>query len=314
MLKRVILNILKILFAVGIIYWLVQNDKLSYKETRKLFTSSQIIIAVIPLYLLQLLIVSRRWQILLQLKSKHLNLKRIVMIQWIGLLFSSVLPGAVTGDLIKLRYVKKLDESLSAKFLVLSAFLDRLFGLVALLLISGFSSLIYYSDLVSLSSEMPKMIVVNFLLLIASFMVIAIFLIPHSLIDSISRIMPIKKLSKLIESLKLIHIEKSKIAKLLMMSVFSQLLIILCFHLINYSFYQTSIRIRDLATIIPLGIITTAIPISPSGLGVGHLAFQKLFSFINQTNGATLFNNFWIIFLLMNLIGVIPYIFSKQRK
>lgn len=310
--KKIINNILKLLLAVAIIYWLIQNGKLDPKSALKLFSNFSVLIPVVALLLLQIFIASYRWKTLLQIKSEKItDAKRIFLIQWIGQFFSSALPGAVTGDIIKLGYVKKMDESLSRKFLLLSVFLDRLIGLIGLLLISGISSLIFYSDLINLSPEMNKIVLINFLLLMCSLGAIGFFFLPDYFIDKLKRIIKVQKIVDLLERFKSVKIGKVSFIKLLILSSISHVLAILAFHLINQDFYESAIRLQDLFTIIPIGQVAIAIPISPAGLGVGHLAYQKLFSFINQSNGATLFNNFWILTLMVNILGFIPYIFYR---
>ena len=81
---------------------------------------------------------------------------------------------------------------------------------------------------------------------------------------------------------------------------------ILAFFTITSPFYGTQINFLDIFSIVPIGMIITAIPISPGGLGVGHAAFEKLFQYFYVMNGANLFNIFWIIFIFNNLLGVIP--------
>lgn len=315
LMKKYVHHFFKITLAILIIYWLLQKGKLDPQMALDLFLNSPVLIPALILSLLQIFITSHRWKILLQVRSTRLNKPmEIFLIQWIGQLFSSALPGVVTGDLIKLSYVKKIDDNLSKKFLLLTVFLDRLIGLFGLLLVSGISSLIFYKHLISLSEEMYKVILVNFSLLICSLLGIGLFFLPHALIDSIKKIIKIKKISDTLELFKSFRINKTTLTKLIILSSLTHILGIIVFHIINLNFYETSIKIQDLMTIIPIGQIAVAIPISPAGLGVGHLAYQKLFSFINIKNGATLFNNFWILCLFVNLIGVIPYLFIKYAN
>jgi len=63
---------------------------------------------------------------------------------------------------------------------------------------------------------------------------------------------------------------------------------------------------------IPIGLMTLALPVAPSGLGVGHAIFQKLFELSAITNGASLFNLYFVVCLVVNIFGVIPYLTSKR--
>jgi len=54
------------------------------------------------------------------------------------------------------------------------------------------------------------------------------------------------------------------------------------------------------------------LPISPAGLGVGHVAFDRLFSMIGLHDGATVFNVYLIGQLTPCLLGVIPYLALRR--
>ena len=311
--KKIINNLLKLALAIGIIYWLIRNGKLDPESALKLFSNFSILIPVLIILIFQIFITSIRWKALLNIKSNKIQkYNRIFLIQWIGQFFSSALPGAVTGDIIKLGYIKKMDETLSRKYLFLSVLLDRVIGLIGLLLISGISSIIYYNDLMKLNTEMHNIVMINLLLLLGGLFGIGLFCLPASFIDKVKEIIKIKKITELLDGLKSIRISKTLFIKLLLLSSFSQILAIFVFHLINKDFYESTVRLQDLLTIIPIGQLAIAIPISPAGLGVGHLAYQKLFSFIHQSNGATLFNNFWLLTLSVNILGFIPYVFLPR--
>ena len=60
--------------------------------------------------------------------SERYSFIAILKTHWIGLFFNSILPGAVTGDLIKLAYKKQIDPKLSKTFFLGTVFLDRLVG------------------------------------------------------------------------------------------------------------------------------------------------------------------------------------------
>ncbi len=41
----------------------------------------------------------------------------------------------------------------------------------------------------------------------------------------------------------------------------------------------------SLFSIFPIGMLLTALPLAPGGLGVGHLAFEKLYQLIGLSEG-----------------------------
>jgi len=68
----------------------------------------------------------------------------------------------------------------------------------------------------------------------------------------------------------------------------------------------------DLATVYPLGMLTMMVPISYSGIGVGHVAFERLFALLGMTGGATAFNVFLIGQTAPCLLGVFPYLALRR--
>jgi uncharacterized membrane protein YbhN (UPF0104 family) len=67
-----------------------------------------------------------------------------------------------------------------------------------------------------------------------------------------------------------------------------------------------------LAPIFPFGILVTALPLAPGGLGVGHAAFDRLFSMVGLPGGANVFNVYVLTQLVLNLLGVFPYLYMKS--
>ena len=65
--------------------------------------------------------------------------------------------------------------------------------------------------------------------------------------------------------------------------------------------------------IMPIGFISVAIPISPGGIGVGHVAFESLYSIVGISGGANIFNLFLITQLMINLLGGIVYLVYKRK-
>jgi hypothetical protein len=75
----------------------------------------------------------------------------------------------------------------------------------------------------------------------------------------------------------------------------------------------TNFEVALLAPIFPFGILVTAIPLAPGGLGVGHAAFDKLFSLVGLPGGANVFNVYVLSQLFLNLLGIFPYLSLKTK-
>lgn len=309
----------KFLVAGALIGWLVNSGKLDFSLIQKLVSDSHNWIYAILLFIIQVNLSSFRWRALLKTKSKaKLPFLKLINLTWIGQFFNTFLPGAVTGDLIKLVYARDLDKSLPKTFLVMTAFIDRLLGLVGLIFLTGIFSLLNSDEMIALSPKMKTLLTFNGFLFIGSIVFIVSLFLPvklQNLILEISLKVPIigKKLRKTFEQVWTIGKDKKAVLGGVVLSCILQFANIVVFWLVTQPFLEVAVPVGQLFTFIPIGLITTAIPISPAGLGVGHLIFDELYKLVNISGGASLFNLYFVVTVGTNLFGVIPYLLSKKH-
>lgn len=313
-------TLLKFTFAAALMYWLIMSGKLDLSLVNKSIQHGPQWIFAILLIFSQNGLATLRYKLLLETKiKKPLSFFLVFKINYIGQFFSAILPGAVTGDLIKLIYVKKLDKHFTKTFLITTALLDRIIGLTGLLFLAGFFSLIYFSEITALSPEISSVIFVNLLLFGGAVLFLGILVAPYSFQLKIAYL--VKKIPligiKLFSILEQVFALREK-RKVLFFSFLISILIhvtsIFSFWIITSPFYSTNLPLGYAFTVIPVGLIATAIPLSPGGLGVGHVLFANLFSFVNIQNGASLFNLFFLCNFINNSLGLIPYVLIGKEK
>jgi len=236
---------------------------------------------------------------------------------WIGMFFNTFLPGAISGDLVKLVYAKDLDSSFSKTFLVLTALLDRIMGLMGLIVIMGLMSLLSLAfaqhDLPTLQRFLPF----NILLFSGAIVFIGCLFAPKRLQ---SKAIPLfekipvlgEHLAKTLEQTWRIGASKKLVVFTLLLSTLIQFGTVLAFWLLTFPFYETHVPFLTLFTFIPIGLISIAVPISPAGLGVGHFVFEGLFKLAGVSGGASLFNIYFMAIIGLNFLGIIPYLAHKK--
>ena len=312
-------TLLKMLFAGLLLSWLIQSGKLDLTLIRKSFETGPQWFMAFALLVTVCFIGALRYKILLETKGKKpLRFFDVLRLNYIGIFFSSVLPGAVTGDLIKLVYIKKLDSHFTKTFLVTSALLDRILGLSGLLFLAGSFSLIYFKEVISLSPQIGHIILVNLFLFLGTLIFLIVLIAPHKIqkifIHFFDRVPFVgKKISELLHQVFELREKKLSILKCFLLSILAQFLSILAFWIISSPFYSGHLPLPYVFTFIPVGLIAMAIPISPGGLGVGHVLFANLFSLVNITNGASLFNLFYLCSLAQSSLGLIPYLMIGKK-
>ncbi|MBI3097068.1 MAG: flippase-like domain-containing protein [Planctomycetes bacterium] len=88
------------------------------------------------LFIIPIVVDIWRWQILLRVQGIAVGFWRALQLTWIGLFASAFLPGITGGDVVKAVLVARSTHSRRTAA-VLSVFLDRVVGLVALAFLAG---------------------------------------------------------------------------------------------------------------------------------------------------------------------------------
>lgn len=310
--------VLKFIFAISLIIWLVDSGRLDFGLVKRALTENPWWPLALLLLIFDSFLSSVRWRALLHSHSKKtLSIFEVFKITWIGMFFNTFLPGSVSGDLVKLVYAKDLDTSLSKTFLVLTALLDRVLGLMGLIFVMGamglLSVLFAQHNLPTLQRFLPF----NMALFAAALFFIGCLFAPkkiQSRVISIFQKIPLlgEHLSNTLQQTWRIGASKKLVFFALFLSSLIQFGGVLVFWLLTSPFFETNIPFLTLFTFIPIGLISTAIPISPAGLGVGHFVFEGLFKLVGVSGGASLFNIFFMAVVSVNFLGLIPYILHKK--
>lgn len=312
-------TVIKFIFAIGIISYLVMSGKLDFTLLMEAIDKDTWWWLALLLLMAQAALSSVRWKWLLESgSSKKLPILSLIKLTWIGLFFSSVLPGAVTGDIIKLVYARDLNPDLSRTFLVMSALVDRVLGLIGLILLTGIFTLMNVDSLEALSPRMSAVIHFNGALFLCALIFLASLFAPvriQSLILKFCTYIPLlgERVAKTFSEIWVMGSNKIAIIKCLLLSLLLQFNAVFCFWLLTMPFYGKELPLDMAFAFIPIGLISVAIPISPGGLGVGHVIFETLFGYVGIPQGASLFNIFFFALLFINLLGFIPYVLSSKK-
>jgi len=318
MLKTIFINILKLLVAAALIGWLLTSGKLDFKLLASLKHHPITVGLAVVLSIINFGFVSYRWRSILMARSTvEIPLPGMLKITWIGQFFSSVLPGSVSGDLVKILYVQRYEKTFSKQFLFASILIDRLMGLSGLIILVGISSLCFSSHILENAPAMEPLLKINYLMVFAVLLSITLFMYWHQFIRGVLVSLGSKFLPKLFERIislwdDLVLI-RTRMVKAVAYSVVIQLMGVVVFWSLIYPFVGEKMDFVQALAFIPLGLMALALPIAPSGLGVGHAIFQKLFEYSGIDNGASLFNIYFVVTLVVNVLGVIPYLISKRE-
>lgn len=308
---------LKFSFAGILCYWLFKNGKLDFNLLIQAFHSGYLWVWGAIILTSRLFICALRFKLLLDTKSNHpTSYVKVFSFDAIGNLFSLVIPA---GDFVRFIYFKDLDAKLTSGVIASLITLDRLIGLLGLVALASFVSLAQYKLLMEMSPKIITLVFFN----VALFISVSLFMFfifspwfPKKKISSLfsTYLSHWEKTNKILNDMLSIDLNFSTFIKCFFLSVLNHAAVFVSFLLFTIPFIPKNISLYKVFQILPLGFMGSALPISPGGLGVGHVLFENLFKLIEIKNGASLFNIYFVLNIFVCLIGIIPYLFYKKRQ
>ena len=304
----------------SILVYLVQSGRLNFEKLMLFKDAPEILAMMIGVLVLVVVpMATFRWWLLLRAIGVQVKPKQIFILTWIGNFFNTTLPGAVTGDVVKGYYVIKAQQEEGRTRAFMTLLIDRFVGLFGLI-VMAFLALVLNLELI-LSQErlhsLAWMITVLFGGTVV-FYTIALFSFKEGR-DPFIRLfqrLPATKISlKVYSAFKSYQHQKTTLLLTLLLAIGIHTLIALLFFQVAQ---LMGIEEMDLATqffLMPIGLITVAIPLAPGGIGIGHAAFESLYQLAGFSGGADIFNLFIIVQLGVFLLGGIPYfLYSSNYK
>jgi len=309
---------LKITLAAALIAWMVSSGRLNPGQVAGAARRWPELLGIGGIFYLQIVILAGRWKLLLQAQQVRLSFTQAISLTMIGLLFNLVMPGSVGGDVIKGYYVS--SHTVERKPQAMTTILvDRSIGLLGLLgmaACAAFWNLSLFREhkaLVALGVTTSAAFLAGVLLLLAA---VAASSRAIALVQRLPRRIPLRDLaSKSLGALMEYQRRPSHLFAAQAISVLVHLLACFAFYLSTRALGVSHPPLAYFFFIVPLGLVTTILPISPGGIGVGQAAFHALFQLVpggSASVGADAFTVFQFILILVYLTGFWFYLSYKR--
>lgn len=316
--RRYLTGILKLVFALALVGWIYQRGSLDFSLLARLFDPVHLV-PVLLLTLLPILVANFRWMILLQCQGVEAPFKKTAPLTFIGIFFNYAMPGGVGGDLIKGFYLVR-SQAGNKIAAASSIVVDRLIGFYVMTLM-GLLALAFRPELMQ---SRPQVVILA-LSLLGLFITFSGFFAAafskrirnHRWIEGTFLKLPAgDKILKIYDAVHSYRTNLKQFALACILSAISQTMIIAFFVYVGGQFGGDQIAWETYAFVVPLGLIATAIPISPAGLGVGQVAFDQLFIWcLGQATpvGATIITAHQLTGFVWGLVGAYFY-FRRGRS
>lgn len=308
----------KLVLAAALIGWLIRSGNLEFGTLRVLIDRPILLVLDLGLFLLGVCSTSLRFRVLLGLADVAPPISTILRLQMTAYFFNTVIPGSIGGDVVKALYVARDAPASKRTTILLLVFIERLLGVCALLIMAAIIVLIRLPVL--LADPLLRPLAITVLILGASVLVggtLAI-LIVQKLGDRLDRFTSgpskiAKLLNQLVASFLLVSKKPKRLLAALGISMTFHVLAMGYFTMLTQIILERDVPYASVATVFALGLLSLMLPISPSGLGVGHVAFKRLFEAIGLAGGASIFNVYLLGQITPSLLGVFPFLSLRRR-
>jgi glycosyltransferase 2 family protein len=224
-----------------------------------------------------------RWYLLVVAQGLPFRIHDSLRIGFIGFLFSQVIPGAVSGDLVKVVMLAREQERRTVA--VATIILDRIIGLYGLVLLSGLAALFSWQDLrqVAALRDLVMWLVVLVVAGTAGFVLMFMPIFRGPWTEYLYRIPVVGGLVRELLSSIIVYQGKAMVILVsVLLSVVGHLGFVSSLYCVAAGLEGPLWSWRVHFVVAPLGLMINAIPISPGGLGVGEAAMQALFASVGE--------------------------------
>ncbi len=317
--KNALLFAFKVALAAALVTWLVRGGALDFGKLRVLVDRPALLAATLGTFAFGIVMNGIRWGILLRLAGVRPSFGRLMQLQLTAVFFNVVVPGNVGGDVLKALYVARDAEPEKRTGIFLTVFADRLLGLGGLAVMAMVVTVARGPRLWNDPLLRPMAALVGLLGAATVLGPAALVLVMKTHGDKIERILGgtsriAKLLGQLVAALRLMSARPRALAGALGVAMIYHAAVMGYFTLLTGAVSGQDASYSTIATVFPLGLLTIVLPISPAGMGVGHVAFDKLFAAIGLTGGANVFNVFIIGQIAPCLLGAFAYLSLKRES
>lgn len=312
--KRVSLLWLRIGIGLAVLFWLYSalgSDALlqAWEKTDVLLFGVAILFQCLS-YLLG----AFRWLILLKGSGVDVPFFNAFSPYYLGLFFNQFLPTSVGGDAIRVYNLYK--QGYSGEGLAASTMMDRLIGLIALLILASLAVIFSGENVV------PEAVAAMVTIVLAAFasgtLLFFIFPFPDSLAARAEKIDPHTFLGRLFRVLRVCRAYKGS-SLLLLSSLFLSFILqglMILVYVILARALDLDISLTMLLIAVPLVFVATALPLTIGGLGVreGVLVFMLGLFGIGIVPSGQLASVYLIVLWLSVIPGGWPFIFKRSIK
>lgn len=260
-----------------------------------------------------------RWWVLLRGLAFRLSLTWSISTSFVSIFFSTFLPGAYGGDLVRLAIAVRAAGKGTLNRLTFSVIADRLAGLMALLILAVALVPLLPADLAERLEWIAAFAVA------AGIAGLVFALSTGDLFSRLARRLPSPIgpklgdiIAELTTALRAYVARPTLIATAVATSIFQWLFVIAALVILGTAMRFEGLSWSGYATAGVWSLVANALPITPGGIGVGEAAFAQVASMLSslpaQAAGyGTVFLAMRVLSTLLGVIAIVPWLLHRSE-
>jgi uncharacterized protein (TIRG00374 family) len=275
--KKTLLTVLQIAVTIGLLWWVFHDPE----RRREMLAATKLanvwwLGAGVLVFFFCTIVATARWKILLAVQDIHMTWLRTWQLFMIGMFFNLFMLGSTGGDVVKMFLTMREARNNKAAAL-LSVFMDRVIGMLALIFLSvGF--LYFRYDLLNHAEGSSTLLNLLLWLMAAALLIIVGMFAVSALgwVHYLPQWTPLR--GRIVEISAACHMY----AKGWRRTIWAFLISFPLFGMFFTTFYCAAraftdqLGIVDIFSVMPIVAVITAIPISVSGIGLRESLFVSL--------------------------------------
>ncbi len=312
----------KLILVIAFLGLMAKKGFISREATGRAFEHWDLLLEAWVVSLLCLFAGWMRWQILLRTQGIHLPLSRTMQLGLVGNFFNVLIPGAVSGDFVKAYYIGNEISGKRAQAFG-SILFDRIVGLSALVVVSAVALVMGFHRFegTALLSGIKVFMSISASAVVVFYSYLFFVREHHDpflkILRGLEKRWPhagwISSIVRIYESVRYYHHHRAAVLMTLALSFAIHLGVGWTCLQYAHALGEQHLPLIGFYVVVPIGLLVTAIPVAPAGVGTGHAAFLYLFHLIGSDRGADVYTLVALSNLTFGLIGALNYLQFKAK-
>ena len=313
----------------GILLWLTLKSAGGGFRADLAAADKRLLVGAVLLYGFVLLLTMWRWDLLLRVQGVRLRFRDIARLTMIGFFFNLTLPGAVSGDLVKMAFVIRRVPEKSAEC-ILTIMLDRILGILGLFFLASLLVFLNLPFLLRLEGDNRAVQIAAFLVGFGSLAGIATVLLVEfrekvlqlpgikGIVNYVGTRLPGKAMAvirRLTDALDLYRRRRGIVVAGILLSVMVHCCLALDLYLIGHSLGEHALSLRQYFLATQVANAVAAVPVTPAGLGLRDFGIKLFFKAMEATPGTagSIPVSLSLVMLFWALVGAAVLIFQRSK-